>query len=404
MIKIANIKKEHKIFIFFFSLALLMWLSFLFFSHRAYVDENVHLRQINRFLKGDWEILPSLTTIPGYHVAMALIAEAIPHPTLNDIRLISLALSLGSLWVFFTIAKTLETKNPLAKTLQFIFLPVSFFFFPLIYTDIFALLLILLAFLLAQKKRYHWSALFSLAAVLVRQNDIVWALFIWVYGYVSANGLSFSRKTFMDYARSTIGYLLILAAFFVFIFLNHGIAIGDKVDHPLGFYMGNIYFFLAMAGFLLLPISFDSFTKLRPSRVGKIMILGAIIITLFSLMFLLFPPEIHQGNLPLHFLRNIILFYAYHQYAWIYVLAIFIGCVTIFSLKLKKEALLLLPFIVLCLAPSLLVEQRYAIVPFVFLLLLRPEKGRKTEFSLVLYFLFLTLGLMYMILKTPVFL
>ena len=405
MIEIINRIKENKLFGFFFGIAMVMWLSFIFLSHNPYVDENIHTRQIGRFMKENYEILPSLTTIPGYHVVMALIMQVFNHPSLTDMRLVSLFLSLISLWIFFLTAKVLNTKDSIVKTLQFMFLPVSFFFFPLIYTDIFALLLVLSAFYFSCKKHYNLSALFSLFAILVRQNNIVWILFIWVYAYISENGFSISFKKVVQHMRHTSSQIFLFIAFAIFFLINHGIAIGDREDHPLGFYMGNIYFFLALVGFLFVPVLINLTYKFNWFRNNKkLLIFGVAISIILSVAFIIFPPILHKGNLVMHFLRNIILSYAYGQYAFIYALAIFLGCITLTLSKFKKESLIIFPFIVACLAPSLLIEQRYAIVPFVFVLLLREQEDKWTEFLLVIYFMLIPILLMWMILKTPIFL
>lgn len=398
-----SMTKKNWIFIFFLGVAFLMWFIILFFGPANFVDENTHNRQIGRFLKGDYEILPSLTTIPGYHATIAFFAQFISHPSSKDIRLISFLLSVPSLWVFYAITKKLKVLNPLTKTLQFIFLPISFFYFPLVYTDIFSLLLVLLAFYFVLHKRYKLSALFSLASVLVRQTNIVWILFIWLYEYASINGFSISREKIVIYARRTIGHIAVFFAFIIFVWLNNGVAIGNRENQKAGFYMGNIYFFLVMAGFLFLPVLITSLGKLDRAKLRRFLIFGIGAGALVTCSFILFPPPVHEDNLKLHFLRNIILNYGYHQYIWAYALAIFLGYTTLFLMKFEKASFLLFPFIAASLLPSLLIEQRYAIVPMVFLLLLRKEAGRKTEFSLALYFIALSLGLMYMILKTALF-
>lgn len=401
--KIFSIVKKHRVFTFFLCIALFLWLFILFFDQNKYVDEGIHLNQIRKFLNGKYEMVPIITMLPGYHATMALIAKPFGISSLTTIRFISFLPALASIWVFFAISQNLGTQNPFTKTLQFIFLPISFLYFPLVYTDIFALFLVLFAFYSMIKKRYKLSALFSFASILARQTNIVWTLFIWVYGYLSIYGFTVSQKKLLSYAKSTIGHILTFGAFAIFLFLNKGISVGDEGVHQIGFYMGNIYFFLAMVGFLLLPILPDSFRKFDSLQSKRFLIFGAGIGVFLVCLFLIFPPAIHFHNLKTNFLRNIILQYAYNQYAWLYGSAIFLGCVTLCIMKFEKIALLLFPFAFFCLLPSLLVEQRYSIVPFVFLLLFRKEINQKTESALVLYFLLLSLGLVYMISKTKIF-
>jgi len=291
--------------------------------------------------------------------------------------------------------------------LQFVFLPISFLYFPLVYTDIFSLLMVLLAFYFSLEKKPKLTALFSLGAVLTRQTNIIWVLFIWLYEFVSAFGFSFSWKNCLTYLRQSFGQLLVFFAFTVFVFANKGIAIGDTKSHQAGLFLGNIYLFLALAGLLFWPFLLSALKKIDRSKLERFLIFGVGIGAIFALSFAFFPPALHIYNLKLTFLRNIILNGAYHQYTWAYVLAIFVGYLTIFLMKFEKQALLLFPLTFLVLAPSFLVEQRYAIISLVLLILLRKEEkekdDEKIQLFMVFYFLLLSLALMYMLLKMNLF-
>ena len=72
-------------------------------------------------------------------------------------------------------------------------------------------------------------------------------------------------------------------------------------------------------------------------------------------------------------------------------------------MELNKKALIVIPFLVACLVPSLLIEQRYMIVPMVFILLFRKEISIKAEYANAFYFLLISSGLIYMLLKTKIF-
>jgi alpha-1,2-glucosyltransferase len=356
-------------------------------------------------------LLPFITNIPGYHVVILLLSKLIyanhaKIPTLQEIRLISLMLSSISIWIFYLISKKLNHHYPLTRTLQFVFLPITFLYFPLLYTDIFSLLMVLTAFYFTIKKQYKFSALFSFASLLVRQDNIIWVLFIWLYEYISIYGFSVSYKKIIDYIKSTFEYIFIFFAFIAFVFFNKGIAMGDKTSHEAGFYMGNIYFFLAFTAILFLPYLIASVRKFDVSKMKSLLIFGIIPGALIALSFIVFPPAIHPynlNNLKVTFLRNIILRDAYGQYIWLYVSAIFIGFMTLFLMKFEKKNYLIFPFTFLALVPSLLVEQRYAIVSLVFLLLLHKEYDSGTERSLVPYFLAISLGLTYMIFTMNIF-
>ncbi len=387
----------------FLLLAIIMWVGVIFLGDDKYADEGVHTHQINRFMKGNYSVLSKLTTIPGYHMVIASVARLFGHPGVAAVRLISLSVSLVSIWVFYLLAKKLQVGDPHIKTLQYIFLPISFFIFPLIYTDIFSLLLILAAFYFALSRRYSISALFSLAALAVRQTNIVWVAFFWVYTYVLENGFSFSFKKIVGHIRSGAGYIAVAVIFLMFVWFNNGVSIGDRERQQVGLYMGNIYFFLVLAGILFLPVTVSSIRKIDLAIFKKRILPGLIIGAAVAGWFLFFPPLVHESNINIKFLRNIILSFAYHRYIWLYALAIFFGCLTFFMMEFKKRSFLLIPFSIACLVPSLLVEQRYMIVPMVFILLFRKEMSPRTEYVNAFYFLLISFGLVYMLLKTGIF-
>ncbi len=387
-------------FAFFLLVAIAIWVGVIFWGDGSYADESDHLRQIHRFMKGNYELLSQMTTLPGYHLTVATIADFFPNLRTTHLRLISLVLALFSIPIFYLTARKLQAENPGLKTLQYIFLPVTFFYFPLMYTDIFSLLWVLLAFYFAIRKKYVWSAVFLFISLLVRQNNIVWGAFLWIYTYVLENGYVISSEKILAHLRRVAGYALVAFLFLGFVFVNKGVAVGDRAHQQVGFYLGNIYFFLALVGVLFLPVFIASVRKIKLEKnirwgVGLGLILAA--------AFLLFPPAVHEYNMKMKFLRNIILFFAYHQYAWAYALTIFLGCVTLALMKLEKSALMIFPFALAALAPSWLVEQRYAIVPLVLILLLRKEFSFKVEAVLVTYFLLLSSGLVYMLLHSGIF-
>jgi len=398
----VKINKKYWLFIFFISLACSIWFLTIFWGDKADVDEKVHYRQINRFVKGDFEILSNLTTIPGYHIVIAFFVKIGHHHTLETARLISLLLSIITIWVFFMLSKKFQVRDPLIKTLQFVFLPISFFYFPLLYTDIFSLLLVLSAFYFSLKNRYKLSALFSLASILTRQTNIVWAVFIWLYTYLSTYGFSFSLKIFRDYLRQTIGYISLFIAFVIFTLINHGIAIGDRNNHITGFYLGNVYLFLATIGFLFLPVLITSLHKIDNNKLKNFFIFGIGPGALIASSFIFIMPKLSNNNIKLTFFMNIILQGAYHQYRWIYALAIFLGYLVIFTANIKKKDLLFFIFALLFLVPSFLVAQRYLIIPLIFLLLFRKETDKKTEYCLLFYFSLLSLFLTYIVFTTAI--
>ncbi len=404
MDKVSNTLLGKKSFIFFISVAFSMWLVILFASPNSkYVDESTHYRQIGKFTKGNFEVQSTLPMIPGYHLAVAMTEKPLGHISITKVRLVSFSFSIVSILIFFLILKKLEVENIYVRTLQFVFLPISFLYFPLVYTDIFSLMLVLAVFYFALIKKYNISAVFSLLAILVRQNNTVWILFVWLYDYFSLYGFSMTLKIVTSYCRRTVGYIFVLLSFLAFIYFNQGISIGDRINHQAGFYLGNIYFFLATVFLLFLPILLQTFFKINFSKYRNYLVFGLVVGAIIAVSFLLFPPDLHTYNRKLGFLRNIILQLSYHQYTWLYALSIVMGCVTLFLIRFREKTYLIFPFVAAFLIPSLLVEQRYFIIPLTFLLLLKKDTGNKLEFLFMLYFLTISSALMAMLFFTNIF-
>lgn len=386
--------EKARLFWIFLSIAFLIWLCIIFSLadvNVLYVDESIHTEQVSLFLKGDMSLSFQLTLIPGYHFLVAGIYKIVAWSLPGNIvafRLISLLLSSGSIYMFYLFSKRNNIKDYFLRILQCIFLPISFLYFPLVYTDIFSLFLILAAFYMADSRRYGWSAIFSFASILVRQNNVVWVAFFWLYIYLMENNLSFSIKSVIAHIRRTWGYLVVFISFLLFIWINKGLVIGDREMHQFGFYMGNVYFFFVLVGVLFLPIFIRRIFSFK--KIQKIEIIGIIIGAILAILFFYFRPSLHYYNFLPHFLRNNILQSAYYQYPYLYGLAIWIGAITLFSLKFEKIWFLILPFIFIYLIPSFLIDQRYLIIPIIFLLLFRKELDLKTESILLFYFFLLS--------------
>ncbi|MDD5397405.1 MAG: hypothetical protein PHW24_05135, partial [Candidatus Moranbacteria bacterium] len=352
---------------------------------------------------GNYEIIPALTTIPGYHAVIAFIANAFDISSLKQIRVVSLLLSSISIWIFYLIEKRIDNNNSYTKTLQYVFLPLTFFYFPFVYTDIFSLLLVLVSFYFALSKKYTRSALFALISLAVRQTNIVWVPFFWLYTYIMENGLLISAGNIRNHIRKGAGYVVVAVIFLLFVYLNDGVAIGDRNMQQVGFHSGNVYLFLALVGILFLPISIDAMRKVDiaffKSRVAAGIVMGAVTI----ISFLLFKPAVHAYNQDPLFLRNIALVLAYGKYVWVYLFAIFWGCITLFLMKFDGKSLLMFPFIFALLIPSLLVEQRYLIIPMVLILLFRKKNNTGIEYLNAAYFGLLSLALVWMIFKMNMF-
>ncbi|KKP57380.1 MAG: hypothetical protein UR51_C0019G0031 [Candidatus Moranbacteria bacterium GW2011_GWF1_34_10] len=366
--KIIHWLKNNKKFALVFLMILTLWVSIVAFGSKRYADESYHYRQIRMFYSARFEMADGLTTIPGYHAFISLPAWVIfDDLSLFKIRLLSLSTALFIIPIFFFLSKKISPPNPWEKTLILILLPI--------------------------------------AAICARQQNIIWHLFIWIFTYVNLYGFNFSFKNILNYFRATLGFIVGIILFFIFIKLNGGIAIGDKGSHPLGIYLGNIYFFLFLAGLLFWPILLKRIFTTKKILKNKFAWVALGVATVVSGILFFYPPELHGYNHDPRFIRNIFLSFIYNGHIGFYSVLVFLGILSLFSIKLNKLSnYLIYPFTILCLLPSWLIEQRYTVIPFLLILLFRKEEYYRLENILKIYYLILCITLVFVLVELRLFL
>ena len=170
-------------------------LAFFFLNRNTlYSDEYIHYDQINRFLTGKLTLHPGLTIIPTFHIVIAFFGNIFSQSSITAIRFIVFILDSLSLFIFYLVAKTINSENSLLKTLQFYFLPIIYPFFFIIYTDIFSLSLLLISTYYVLKNKNFLSFVFAFLSILVRQNNIVWYCFIFFLIYIRTNDCSLNKN------------------------------------------------------------------------------------------------------------------------------------------------------------------------------------------------------------------
>ncbi|XP_071702212.1 dol-P-Glc:Glc(2)Man(9)GlcNAc(2)-PP-Dol alpha-1,2-glucosyltransferase-like [Rutidosis leptorrhynchoides] len=162
-----------------------------------YMDEIFHVPQAQQYCLGNfrsWD--PMITTPPGlYFFSLAYVASLFPgmlfiKPTSSFINACSTSVlrsTNGLLAVIcsvlvYDIIKCLQPSlNDRKATFYAVVLalyPLHWFFTFLYYTDVASLTLVLAMYLMCLKKNYLSSALLGGVAVLVRQTNIIWMLFV----------------------------------------------------------------------------------------------------------------------------------------------------------------------------------------------------------------------------------
>ncbi len=231
-----------------------LWAMQRLFQGDVAADEGVHGLQIVNLAEGRYRLAEGLTMLPGYHVVLMLLSDLTGARSSTAVRALSTLVSLPAIPVFYLMVRRLQPRFAAVATLQFAFLPVLFPFFFLLYTDGLSLLLVLLSVLLVLREHRLAAAGVAILAVLVRQTNIICLAFVLALAYVEDHGFTLSRDRVVPFLRRHLLFVLALAAFAVFVLVNRGVALGDGSAHPLKFRLGNVYLFLFLYFFVLLPV------------------------------------------------------------------------------------------------------------------------------------------------------
>lgn len=359
------------------------------------VDEGNHLDQIMRFVHGDTQFNQILMTVPGYHFVLALIIKSLGITALPDVRMVSFFINILILPVFYIILKTIKNPTPLFSTVRYGFFPILFPFLFLIYTDIFSLLLILLAFYFVLKNKYMESGVFISMSLFVRQNNVIWLLFFNLILYFLQYGYSFDKKSVTTHLRKSIPYVfgvLLLGLFFI---KSGGVVVSGYAKsfmHVSWSLFGNVYFCLFVAGIVFLPHLLSQFSKMKRFIQANKLVIPLIILFFFfyHATFINDNPFNHSvwfmHNLALEFFTkdflNKSIFFCVVCYS---LLAIMVSDLRV------KWGWFLYPFTIVYLLPYWLIEERYYLIPLTLFLLVSKPVSRKIEYIQFVWWIGLSL-------------
>lgn len=401
--------------------------SFYIIHDNAYFgDESTHLKRIQLFMHGDFD-MSQATAAPGYHIVAAATGILLNNQTGILFRSLTLIFALLSVLIFHVAHKHLHSEGEITRTYQYLFNPILFPYIFLIYTDVFSLFLVVLATHLIIFRRYSLGAIIAMFSVLARQNNILWLgmLFLLLVWQESDYFILFipesirkkikwinigrpKQKFGLDVRLGTLFFLLGCLLFLLFIIFNGGVALGDSRAHPFpSFHTGNIFFFLFTAFFIFLPLHVANTMKIiRRLRTSKVFV--AFIILLF-LIYLLTYTNDHYYNQGITsvYLRNRIL--SYFNQTLPLKLAFFVPmglaamslAVTDFS---RRIFYIMYPVTIVFFSLSWLIEQRYYFIPLALFLLFRTEMSKPTERLSAMYAVITTIALFIPVIRLSFFL
>jgi alpha-1,2-glucosyltransferase len=362
------------------------------------VDENDSYKQIQTFREFRYE-LEEISAMPTYFYVMAMLSKLAGNGVVGAVRAITLLFSFITIGVFYLCAKIMSPKKSAIKTLQFVFLPVLFIFFFLLYTEVFSLLFVLLAFYYVLKKNYLVAGVFGIISMAVRQNNVMWLAFISVFIYVEANGFTFSMALAKEHLRKTWVFVLGFILFVAFVIWNGGVAIGDADKHPGKLSVGNIYFSLFTFVVIFLPLVIAKLKEiwllLKSNKAAQLFVFVSAL-----LFYLFFKCDHPYNNIDADFfLRNMMLSFFMQNtlLQWVFFAISLLGALCLMTIKLhEKEYYLMYAFAVLFLLPSWLIDVRYYIIPLVLFVLFKKESNKYVEHVTIIYFLVMSAWLLKM--------
>jgi len=342
------------------------------------VDEIHNSRQIESYLHGVFERDPRLAVLPGYHLVIAALSYVFGVETISGLRLLSLIFGLVSAFVFYRCFTKLNGPAASLRTLDYFLLPILFPYFFLLYTDPFAMLLLLLAVHEYLEGRYSLAGVFCGLGVLVRQTQIVWTCMLLAMIYVDANGYKLTWAAVQALLKRCWVLVVVMSGFGIFVISHGEIAAGSLQNHPsFTWHLENIFFSLIVFFFLFLPLHLVSLPQMRwPVKQRYVLVVGCVVLA--GIFMLTFTVD-HPHNLYYRrFLRNRFLKIFTSNVLLQASLLIPIVWSTLYLSICplhRKSQYLLYPFWVFSLLPVWLIEARYYIPAMtLFLLFKKPEQ------------------------------
>lgn len=349
-----------------------------------FTDEVNHYPQIVLFLRGDFRALLDLTTIPGYHAAVAALLWLCGAGSLDAARLVNAGFGLVVAAGFHALRRQLWPGSETIATAQLLVLPILVPLFFIVYTDVFALALLVWATLATLKQRHGWSALGLLVLIGVRQHEVIWVGFL---AALAAWPLWRERgfRAWRAIAASGWPYLVPVAGFLGFWWWNGSISLsrGQAALHPdLSLHAGNLYFALFLAGILLPLHVLVGLREFAASAARRPWLMAVPVLVFAGFWWGFHVDNPYNTVSPWYYLRNGVLLAVDSQPGW---RAAFGGVATAAACGLActrlrpPGAAWLYAFAALFLAASWLIEQRYVLVPLVLWLAFREHRGRAIE-------------------------
>lgn len=341
-------------------------------------DERVHREQIQWFVDGFFALQPWLPMPPTYHALIAAPAAVLGLDSLLAFRMISALVGLSSVAVFHVLAR-LRAERPVERTLHYLFLPLLFPFFFVLYTDATSLLFMLLTAVFLRRGRSAAAGLTGIIGVLVRQTNIFWLGFLFLWDVVNAK----NDETYWEALKAGIRRNPIIVAtaptFLLAVLVNGGVTLDAPDLHPLGVYGGNVWFFFVAVFFTFAPLHLANLREVV-ALVRRPVVAAGMVLAFPVYWFTFTAP--HIFNVSEFFLRNRLLGAVDESVALRIGLFALIAytALSLSRIRLTERAdYLVYVYALLALLPVVLVEVRYMLFPLVWIALARERSSDTAE-------------------------
>ena len=365
------------------------------------IDEGLHYAQIERYVAGDYGMNPVITVLGGFHASATIFARLTGGSTKEDIRLFVLLISGATMLLFWSLVRSFEPQASTMRTLQFVFFPLLFPFWFLIYTHVYALMWLLLALLALTRDHVHLTGILMIVSMLVRQTYIVWLAMLGLWTVI-VNSAAPLRQIVTRGTSFGIGAGL----FLLFVMVNGGVAVGDRPNHPdFVFHTENLLFMLLCFFVMFLPLILSTLPQIV--RLPPALLVG-VPLSSVVLYFGTFRVD-HQNNLVGldYFLHNGLLeaITSSTGAGVVTSLAMALAVLSLCVIRLRQPVqYLLYPFAALSVMPSWLIEPRYYLPAFVLFMLFRESASPRVERTLLAANVVMALSLFVGVAKGWVFL
>ena len=340
-------------------------------------DEQSHYTQFERYVAGDY--VTTTSAAGGFEATAAIFARLTGGSTKEDIRLFVLLISGVTMLLFWSLVRSFEPQASTMRTLQFVFFPLLFPFWFLIYTDVYALMWLLLALLALTRDRVHLTGILMIVSLLVRQTYIVWLAMLGLWTAI-VNSAAPLRQIVTRGTSFGIGAGL----FLLFVIVNGGIAVGDQDNHPdFAFHTENLLFMLLCFFAMFLPLILSTLPQIV--RLPPALLVG-VPLSSVVLYFGTFRVD-HPNNIGLnHYVRNALLeaMTASTGAGVVTSVAMALAVLSLCVIRLRQPVqYLIYPFAALSVMPSWLIEQRYYLPAFTLFMLFRESASPRVERTLL---------------------